>query len=66
MVKFDPQGKVRLMTICVFCQQFFDGIVISSHRAFIDFCWGIGVVAREIGYLYVQYKRLTGNVIERV
>ncbi len=57
---FDPRGKSD-REIMRFCQAFMDELY-KYVGADIDVPAGdIGVGAREIGYLYGQYKRLTGR-----
>ncbi len=57
---FDPKGKSD-MEVMRFCQSFMSELY-KYIDADIDVPAGdIGVGAREIGYLYGQYKRLTNN-----
>lgn len=56
---FDPKGKSD-HEVMVFCQSFITELY-RHIRADLDIPAGdIGVGGREIGYLYGQYKRLTG------
>lgn len=57
---FDPKGKSN-REIMAFCQSFMSELY-RHIGADVDVPAGdIGVGAREIGYLYGQYKRLTGK-----
>lgn len=57
---FDPKGKSE-MEIMRFCQSFMNELY-RHIGADVDVPAGdIGVGAREIGYLYGQYKKLTGK-----
>ena len=57
---FDPKGKSD-REVMAFCQSFMTELY-RHVGADIDVPAGdIGVGGREIGYLYGQYKRITGN-----
>ena len=57
---FDPKGKSD-REVMAFCQSFMNELY-RHIGADVDVPAGdIGVGAREIGFLYGQYKRLTGN-----
>ena len=57
---FDPKGKSDNEVMC-FCQSFMTELYKHIGQ-FVDVPAGdIGTGAREIGYLYGQYKRITGN-----
>ena len=56
-----PQGQVATAKSCAFCQSFMTELY-RHIGADVDVPAGdIGVGAREIGYLYGQYKRITGT-----
>ena len=57
---FDPKGKSD-MEVMRFCQSFMTELYRHIGQ-FVDFPAGdIGVGAREVGYMFGQYKRLTNS-----
>ncbi len=57
---FDPKGKSD-MEVMRFCQAFMDELWRHISQDVDVPAGDIGVGAREIGYLFGQYKKLTGN-----
>ena len=61
---FDPKGKSD-REVMAFCQSFITELY-KYIGADVDVPAGdIGTGAREIGYMYGQYKRITGRVRRR-